>query len=135
MLFKTFTAFLTRDFRQAISYRFAFILDIASVFFSSATFYFVARIFDTSRAPSVETMPGGFFPFVLIGIAFSTYQSVGLNSFAQSLRQEQFIGTMESILATPIRIPVFLAGSALWDFLYATLEVLTYFVVAFFAFH
>lgn len=123
-----------RDFRQTLSYKFAFLLDLASVFFSAATFYFVARLFDSGASPLLEEYGGSYFPFVLIGIAFATYQTTGLNSFAQSLRQEQYMGTLESILVTPVRIPTFLAGSTLWDFIYASGEVLFYFILAFSAF-
>lgn len=134
MILSPFYAFLLRDARQTLSYKLAFVLDIASVFFNAATFYFVAQLLGNAASPHLEEYGGSYFPFVLIGIAFSTYQNIGLNSFAQSLRQEQFLGTLESVLTTPIRIPTFLAGSALWDFLYATLEVMVYFVAAFTAF-
>lgn len=134
MTLRIFRAFLLRDFRQSVSYRFAFVLDLASVFFSAATFYFVAKLFGEATTPHLEAYGGQYFPFVLVGIAFSTYQSVGLTSFSQSLRQEQYMGTLESILASPVRISTFLTGSALWDFAYATLEVGFYFGLAFFAF-
>lgn len=123
-------AFFVRDFRRTVSYRFAFLLDIGSVVFKAATFYFVSRMIGGAASPHLAEFGGAYFPFVLLGIAFSSYQTVGLNAFAQSLRQEQFIGTLESVLSTPIRIPVFLAGSALWDFFYATGEVALYFIVA-----
>lgn len=134
MLLHSLRAFLLRDFRQTVSYRFAFVLDILGVFFNAATFYFVAKLFGEATTPHLESYGGNYFPFVLIGIAFSTYQTVGLTSFSQSLRQEQFMGTLESILVAPIRISTFLTGSALWDFTYATFEVAFYFVVAFVAF-
>jgi ABC-2 type transport system permease protein len=134
MILRILSSFFLRDARQALSYRLSFFLDMASVFFNAATFYFVAKLLEGSTNPALQSHPGGYFPFVLIGIAFSTYQSVGLNSFSQSLRQEQFLGTLESVLATKIRIPTFLAGSALWDFAYASFEVLIYFVVAWLAF-
>lgn len=133
-MIRTLAAFFVRDFRKTVSYRFAFLLDIGSVVFKAATFYFVAQLIGTAAAPHLEAYGGAYFPFVLIGIAFSTYQTVGLNSFAQSLRQEQFMGTLESVLCTPIRLPTFLAGSALWDFFYATIEVALYFLVAFVGF-
>ena len=131
MILRTMRAFLIRDFRQTVSYKFAFLLDIAGVFFNAATFFFVAKLFDSSVNTNLEAYGGAYFPFVLIGIAFSTYQNVGLTSFSQSLRQEQYMGTMESVLTSPIRISTFLTGSALWDFAYATFEVLFYFVVGF----
>jgi ABC-2 type transport system permease protein len=136
MIFRTFFAFVVRDLRQTVSYKFAFLLDLASVFFNAATFYFVARLFDagTGASPYLASYGGQYFPFVLIGIAFATYQTTGLNSFAQSLRQEQYMGTLESILVTPVKISTFLAGSSLWDFLYASGEVFFYFLLAFLAF-
>ncbi len=129
-MIRSLAAFFIRDFRKTVSYRFSFLLDIGSIVFKAATFYFVAELVGTAAAPHLEAYGGAYFPFVLVGIAFSSYQTVGLNSFAQSLRQEQFMGTLESILCSPLRIPMFLAGSALWDFFYATFEVSLYFVVA-----
>ena len=131
MLLRTLSAFLLRDLKQTLSYKFAFLLDIASIFFNAATFYFVSKLFDSATSPHLEAYGGAYFPFVLIGIAFSTYQTTGLTSFSQSLRQEQYMGTLESILVTPIRIPTFLTGSALWDFIYSTFEVFFYFLTAF----
>ncbi len=130
-MLKTLQAFLLRDFYQTISYRFAFLLDIASVFFNAATFYFVAQLFDAGVSGHLASYGGQYFPFVLIGIAFSTFQTAGLTSFSQNIRSEQYMGTLESVLATPVTIPVYLAGSSLWDFLYATGEVVFYFVVGF----
>ncbi|MCB4756071.1 MAG: ABC transporter permease [Elusimicrobia bacterium] len=127
-------AFLKRDARQTLSYRLAFFLDMASVFFNAATFYFVAKLIDAGPSHLFSNYGGSYFPFVIIGLAFSTYQSIGLNSFAQSLRQEQYLGTLESVLVNPINITTFLAGSALWDFLYTTLEVLLYFTLGVFVF-
>jgi ABC-2 type transport system permease protein len=134
MILQALAAFFIRDLRRTISYRLAFMLDVGSVFFKAATFYFVAQMIGEAAGSHLAEYGGQYFPFVLVGIAFSSYQSVGLSSFAQSIRQEQFIGTLESVLSTPIRIPVFLAGSALWDFFYATVEIILYFVVAMTAF-
>jgi ABC-2 type transport system permease protein len=134
MMTRVFFSFLLRDVRQQLSYKLSFLLDIASILFTAATFFFVSRLFEGVSGALFQNYSNGYFGFVLVGIAFSNYQSVGLNSFAQSLRQEQYVGTLESVLVTPVRIWTFLAGSALWDFLYATFEVLVYFVVAMSAF-
>jgi ABC-2 type transport system permease protein len=131
---RAFFSFLVRDVRQQLSYKLSFLLDIASILFTATTFFFVARLFEGVSGTIFQDYSSGYFGFVLVGIAFSNYQSVGLNSFAQSLRQEQYVGTLESVLATPVRISTFLAGSALWDFIYATGEVIVYFAVAIVAF-
>jgi ABC-2 type transport system permease protein len=126
MLFKTLWAFLRRDAHIHTSYKLGFAIDLCGVFFQAATFYFVAKMFGQGASQHLAEFGGNYFAFVLIGIAFSTYQNVGLNSFSQSLRQEQFLNTLEPLLLTPITLPRFLLGSALWDFLYATVQVTLY---------
>jgi ABC-2 type transport system permease protein len=127
--FQPLWAFFRRDAAIHTSYKLGFSMDVAGVFLTAATYYFVAKLFGNSAAPFLAAYGGDYFSFVLIGIAFSTYQYVGLNSFAQSLRQEQFLNTLEPILLTPVSLTQFLAGSALWDFLYNTFQVALYFAV------
>jgi ABC-2 type transport system permease protein len=135
MITNIYKAYFLRDFRQNMSYRFSFFLDISSVFVNTTTFYFVAKLIGPSVLSSLDVYGGAYFPFVLIGIAFSTYQTAGLTSFSQSLRAEQYMGTLESILVAPVPVGLFLAGSALWDFFYATIEVAFYFLAGVVAFN
>lgn len=134
MLLKTLWGFFRRDAAIHTSYKLGFAMDMGSVFFSAATFYFVAKVFGAAAAPMLSRYGGDYFSFVLIGVAFATYQNVGMNSFSQALRQEQFLNTLEPLLMTPVRLPTFLLGSALWDFLNATLEVLLYMALGLFLF-
>lgn len=129
---RLFWAFLRRDAMTHLSYRLQFALDLLSIVFSVATFYFVSRLFSSAQIPALETYGGDYFSFVLIGISFSAYQGVGLHSFASSIRQEQYLGTLESVMAAPVRIPTFLLASAQWDFLYATLQVVLYILAGIF---
>ncbi|HOW28122.1 MAG TPA: ABC transporter permease [Elusimicrobiota bacterium] len=131
---KTLLAFFRRDMTVQLSYKFAFAFDVFSVFFSAATFYFVAKLFGQAAIPALQRYGGNYFAFVLIGIAFATYQNVGLNSFSQSLRQEQFLNTLEPLFLTPVSLPKFLVGAGLWDFFYATLEVVLYLSLGFLLF-
>jgi ABC-2 type transport system permease protein len=123
---RTLWAFLRRDATIHVSYKVGFVMDMGGVFFSAATYYFIAKMFGSAAWPFLKNYGGDYFAFVLIGVAFAAYQNVGLNSFSQSLRQEQFLNTLEPLLMTPVNTPRFLLGSALWDFLYATLRVGVY---------
>ncbi len=133
---KTLWAFFRRDALIHTSYKTGFAMDLAGVFFTAATYYFVARVFGAAASPFLARYGGDYFAFVLIGVAFAAYQNVGLNSFSQSLRQEQFLNTLEPLLMTPISTRQFLLGSSLWDFLYATIRVALYLALgaAFFGF-
>ncbi|MGH7273600.1 MAG: ABC transporter permease [Nitrospiria bacterium] len=126
-MLRTYWAFLRRDAAIWVSYPWARFLDVLSIFFSCATFYFLSQLLGSTALPALESYGGNYFAFVLIGIAFSNFQGVGLNSIARSLRTEQQIGTLETTLSTPVTLPRFVVGSILWDFLYATIETFLYF--------
>ena len=129
MLGRTLWAFFRRDALIHTSYKVGFFVDLAGVFFTAATYYFVSRVFGAAASPFLKNYGGDYFAFVLIGVAFAAYQNVGLNSFSQSLRQEQFLNTLEPLLMTPVNTPRFLIGSSLWDFLYSTIRVELYLIL------
>lgn len=119
-------AFLRRDALQKFSYRTAFVLEVVSVLLSVATFYYVAKLIGPAALPALSAYGGDYFAFVLLGIAFSSYQSVGMHSFSENLREEQVTGTLESLLAAPVGLPALLLGFAQWDILYATSQTALY---------
>jgi ABC-2 type transport system permease protein len=122
-------AFLRRDLRSEVSYRFSFLLQLLNIFFSVAVFYFVAQLLGDSVNPYLEPYGGDYFSFVLIGIAFGSYFGVGLSSFSSGLRASQTTGTLEAMLSTPTRISTIILSSAQWNYLMTTLRVLLYLLV------
>ena len=118
-------AFLKKDFQTEVSYRFAFFLQFGGIFFSVVMFYFVAELI--GDAPNVQNSlsqyGGSYFSFVLIGIAFSNFLSVGLGSFSTVIRSEQMIGTLEAMLVTPTRLPTVVLSSSQWSFAFTSLRV------------
>jgi ABC-2 type transport system permease protein len=122
-------AFLLRDLRQEISYRVAFFLQLFNIFFTVAIYYFIARLIGPAVAPQLARYGTDYFTFVLTGIAFTQYFSVGLNSFTTSLRQAQTTGTLEAMLSTPISLTALILCSALWEFCLSTLRVVVYLAV------
>ena len=58
-----------------------------------------------------------FFPFILIGIAFRGYLGVALNHFAGSLRAEQMMGTLEMLLASPLKLSTLLGATTSFTFM------------------
>ena len=122
-------ATLRRDTQSEVSYRFSFILQFVSIFFSVAVFYFMAQLLGDSVNPYLEPYGGDYFSFVLIGIAFGAYFGVGLSSFSSSLRSSQTTGTLEAMLSTPTRISTIILSSSQWNYLITTLRVLVYLLV------
>jgi len=122
-------AFLRRDLHSEVSYRFSFLLQFMSIFFSVAVFYFVAKLLGDSVNPYLEPYGGDYFSFVLIGIAFGSYFGVGLSSFSSGLRTSQTTGTLEAMLSSPTRLSTIILSSAQWNYLITTLRVVVYLLV------
>ncbi len=125
------SAFLKRDFRSEISYRFSFLLQIASILLNIGIFYFISRLIGSAALPFLAEFQGNYFAFVLIGIAFARYFGVGLSSFARSLRKAQTTGTLEAMLATPTPLAAIVLSSSIWNYLLTTIEVVLFLAIGF----
>lgn len=119
-------AFLVRDFRTEISYRFSFLLSISGIVFTAVTYFFVARLLGDSVRPLLEPYGGDYFAFALIGVAFASYFTLGLSGFARGLRLAQTTGTLEAMLMTPATVSSVILGSAAWSYVFTTFRVLVY---------
>lgn len=117
-------AFIKRDFYIHISYRIAFIFEWISTLTTVATFYFVSKLVGQAAAPYLSEYQTGYFPFVLIGIAFSGYLNTSLQSFSSNIRYEQLLGTLEAMLATPTKISHIIIGISIWDFLFTSITTI-----------
>lgn len=119
-------AFVKKDFLIEISYKFHFTLQFFAIFAHLLTFYFISKLFADINSKYLLPYDGEYFPFVLIGIAFQGYFNTGLLSFAQNIRREQLMGTLEALLATPNRISFIIVSSSFWNFIWASISVLVY---------
>jgi ABC-2 type transport system permease protein len=103
----------------AASYRFDLVLRVGRLLISLLMFYFIGRAFSGSVSPYLERYGGDYFPYVLVGIALSSFVTVGLHSLAQEVRSAQVQGTLEALLSTPTSTYMVLVGNSLWSFLTA----------------
>lgn len=122
---KTAAAFIRRDWLVHASYRASLLFGMAGALMAMVPFFFVGKLVD-SNASNVVSAYGGYFPFVLLGLACSRYVTASLSAFGGVLREEQLQGTLEAMLATPASSVVILLGGAFWPFLWTTLEVILY---------
>lgn len=119
-------AFLKRDFLIETSYRLSFLLTLVGMFFSVAVFYFAGKIVDPVY---VQETADDYFSFALVGMAMAMFLRTGLGSFAESVREEQMMGTLEAMMATPTSLTTIILSSSLWRFLVTSLSVLVYLLV------
>lgn len=115
-------AFLRRDFLSQWSYKFGFLYDLASLFSSVLTLYFVGRLFGQTAPASVAAYGTDYFTFSLIGMAFLDYMWVSMRTFAQQVRMAQFMGTLEAMMATTTHPFLIILGSAAYPYVWTTLR-------------
>ena len=119
-------AFVRKSFLIQASYRVAFIFEWMSIFVAVATFYFIAKLFGEGATPYLKEYNVGYFPFVLMGIAFIGYLSTALRSFSLNIREEQMTGTLEAMLVTPTRISTIIVSMSLWNFIFTSVSTIVY---------
>ena len=112
-------AFVIRDFRLYVSYRMQFFLRILSVLTVVTILFFMSKIFSGFTDPRFSQWQDPL-PSWLTGLAVLSYFMTGFQSLANSIRQEQMQGTLESVLLTPINLPGVIVASSAWDFLETT---------------
>jgi len=127
--FRKAFVFLKRDLLINASYKFAFLFDLGSIIFSVLTFFFVARLFGEKALIYLTNYGGDYFSFVLIGIAFSGYLSTAMNSFCQTISEEQAYGTLEAIILSPTKISTLVICGSIWNFLFTSLRIIVYLIL------
>ena len=132
MFFRKMWAFLKRDFLIARSYKVMFILNWGGVVTTTLTFYFISKLFGSVISPYMSKYGTDYFPFVIVGIAFSTYLYAALNAISNKIRSEQMTGTLEMLLLTPTRVKELRVGMSLWNFVFASSRVIGYILIGVF---
>ncbi len=124
-------AFIRRDWQTDVSYRAAFVLDLASMVLLLAIFFYLGQgVVDSRRFAGDQGLAGGYFAFVAIGLALFQVIRASLSSFSRKLREEQTTGTLEALLATPASPSLIILASAAYDLLRATVSGFAVILVA-----
>jgi ABC-type multidrug transport system permease subunit len=115
-------AFLRRDFLTAWSYRMVFFTDLVSLVLQALMFYFVGRMVDETVLPQYGGGQTTYMEFVAVGIALSAVLTLGLRRVAASIRYEQMLGTLETLMLTPTRMGIIQLGSVVYYAAYVPLR-------------
>jgi len=123
-------AVFVRDMQAALSYRVGFLLTLAGSAMNAVGLFFLGRTFGGAAAPLLDAYGGSYFGFAVIGVALTTFMSLGIGGIAQRVREGQLMGTLELMLVSPNRLPTVLLGSTLWSHAVAGLSLAVYAVAA-----
>jgi ABC-2 type transport system permease protein len=104
------------------------------ILLSILTYFFIDKLFGHRIVAHLEEFGVNYFSYVLLSTAFFNYVGVGLGSFSGRIRSEQMMGTLEAILLTPTKVSTILISLTLWNFCFATLNVIIYIAFGIFLF-
>lgn len=116
-------AFARRDFLVAVSYRTAFLSELAGVLGQVVIFYFVGRLVDSSKLPRYGDTQVTYLQFAAIGIGIALFFGFGLQHVARTVRTEQLMGTFDSLIMTPATWLTIQVGSVAFEFLFLVVRL------------
>jgi ABC-2 type transport system permease protein len=120
----TILAFVIRDFKTWWTYKLWVSLDILGTLTSVGSYFFVSRIISPTSLVNAG-YGSDYLTFAVIGIAFQQYVFSSVQSLSESIRSEQWDGTMETILSSGTSFRTFLLGESVFKFMIGT-----YFLIA-----
>src|SRR3954454_8528144 len=91
-------AFVRRDLMVALSYRAAFLGDAVSLASQAIMFWFIGKMVDPATLPAYGGSRATYMEFVAIGMVMSFVIALLLQRVSTAVRQEQMLGTFESLL-------------------------------------
>ena len=113
-------AFVRRDRKIWWTYKMWVTLDLLETFTFVITYALVARIVSAERLVEAGYTMGGYLAFSVIGVAFQQYVFSSVLGLSEAIRDEQWFGTMETILSSPTSFRTFLFGEATFRFMIGT---------------
>ena len=124
--------FIKRDLKTFASYPVSMIFSSLSDFLTLFIFYFLSKAITVGE--SILAYAPDYFSFVIIGIAFSSAVSTGLNTISASVRTEQSRGTFEMLLSGRITTVELLAGFLTFDTIFEIVRIIVILTLAAFFF-
>lgn len=117
------SAFVRRDFLVQWSYRLSFLSSFVGLFGGALIFYFVGKMVDPAAIPTVGGRQVSYLEFAVIGMTLGGFVHLGLERVSAALRNEQLMGTLESLLTTPTSSQTIQVGSILFDLIFIPLRM------------
>lgn len=115
-------AFVRRDLLVAWSYRLSFVSDVVSLAALVLIFHFIGLMVDPAALPAYGGTRVTYLEFAVVGLALGLFMQIALQHVAQAIRNEQLMGTLESVLLTPTAPATIQLGSVAFALVYAPLR-------------
>ena len=117
------SAFVRRDLLVQWSYRLSFLTSFIGLFGGALIFYFIGKMVDPATIPTVGGKQVSYLEFAVVGMTLGGFVHLGLERVSAALRNEQLMGTLESLLTTPTSSQTIQIGSVLFDLIFIPLRM------------
>ena len=117
------SAFVRRDLLVQWSYRLSFLTSFIGLFGGALIFYFIGKMVDPAAIPTVGGKQVSYLEFAVVGMTLGGFVHLGLERVSAALRNEQLMGTLESLLTTPTSSQTIQVGSILFDLIFIPLRM------------
>ncbi len=122
-------AFFRRDLIIETSYKMAFLLSLLASVFPIVSFFFIGKLMEGQENPSLDEYGGAYFPFALIGLAFTRFFQLAITTFSNTMRRAQMAGCLEAILSSQTDSRLVVLFSSTYSFVAATFQLIVMFGV------
>lgn len=122
-------AFIKRDFIVESSYKLAFILQLVNSFFPVLSFFFIGNLINEDTVPGLGKYGSSYFSFALIGVAFTRYFQLAMDTFSENMKRAQMAGCLEAIIGTQSDPKTIVIMSSFYSFLSAGVQMIFMFLV------
>jgi len=107
----------------------SFVTDWVGLIVQAVMFSFVGRMIDPSKLPVYGGSRATYMEFIAIGIAVGVFVQISLGQVAAGIRQEQLMGTLESVLMTPTAPATIQIGSVIYQLVYVPIRTALFLVL------
>jgi ABC-type multidrug transport system permease subunit len=122
-------AIARRDYAVVRSYRLTIAFDFLYGLIDLVIYFFISRTFKGASTADLGGAPS-YFAFVTVGIVITLVIGASSAEVGWRLRNEQLIGTLETLIAHPVRSWQVALGTVTWPFAFAFGRVVVYLLVA-----
>jgi ABC-2 type transport system permease protein len=103
-------AFIRAGWFNAVSYRVNTVLSLLSFALTIVPVYFIAGALEPMMAESIADEGSHYFAFLVVGLVVQGFLVIAIKSQADAVLRGIGTGSLEAMLATPIRLPSLLFG-------------------------
>jgi ABC-2 type transport system permease protein len=119
-------AFFRRDLISLLSYRTAYITDWINLVVQVFLFYFLSKLIPPDRLPRYGGEPTSYIEFVAVAITLTAFIQASLGRLIAAIRNEQMMGTLESLMLMPMSAEMLQIGSVLYDLVYVPVRTVVF---------